>query len=883
MKNNKFTAIVLTALISAQNLVSIFANETHDGNVTVQGDIMLTEVGGETTKSPEGTQNSEITVTADLRIMATTDLHANIMDYDYYKDIEDPNMGLSRVAGLIDLAKKEVDKSGDTTDKIDNAILVDNGDTIQGNPLANVYAMGDKKVQPGQKYPVYEALDVLGYDATTAGNHEFNYGLDFIKQITDKSVMETSFINANVYDMEGNPIFEQYKVIEETVIDNNGDERVVKIGLTGFVPPQILNWDKQHLDGKVTVKDIKTSAEEMTKVLKEKEGVDIVVALSHSGTGKDDVHVEGSENASFQLTKVEGIDVVVAGHSHSTEATTMNGVQVVQPANWGKELGIVDLKLNYVNDTWVVDDTQSTVERRSVKELTPENNKLITSNQIIKEAHAETVKFVNTPVGKSTKGLDTYLSLVQDNPAVELIANAQTWYLEEKIKEGQTELQEYKDLPILSAAAPFKAGGRGFMEADSFVDIASGDLKIKDLSNLYIYDNTVSVLKLTGAQVKEWLEMSAGMFNTVDLNSKEEQNLFNNDYRTYNFDTIEGITYEIDVTKPNKYDPDGNVVNENSERISNVKFNGKDLDLNQEFLVATNNYRASGQFPGVKDGELVYASTDENRVAIMDYIKSVGEINPSADNNWKFKTVDTTANVVFPSNEKAKNHMGSNISVAGNLENGMVKYKYDLSENTTKTDFDTHWAKESILNAMNKGIVDNSTTFNPNKSITRAEFAKIVYNVFNVEKSTESSNFSDVSNTSWYYEAVNALTQNGIIDGYDDNTFRPNESITRQEASKIVANAHIKFKTDSEVLAKFTSENKDGSYGEFNGTSVEGDSIDSKTLFIDDSKIATWADGAVNALTKAGVIKGYEDNTFRADGKISKAEALVMITGDNRK
>lgn len=619
--------------------------------------------------------------TVDFRIMATTDLHANIMDHDYFTDKQDPNMGLSRLATIIEQSRKEADK--DLKNKnIDNSILVDNGDVIQGNPLSTVHAMNeDTKVKPGEKYPSYEALDILGYDATTLGNHEFNYGLDFLKQITDKKVMKTSVINANVLDNNGKYVFNPYKVINETVIDSNGKKQKVKIGITGVVPPQILNWDKQNLQGKVQVEDMKTSVEKITKELKEKEKVDIVIALAHTGTGESDEHIMNSENAAYQLTKVKGLDVVVAGHSHSTTQTEINGVQVIQPSNWGKELGIVDLKLEQKGKTWVVNDKESKISRKSVQELKPENSSIITNNKDLKAAHEATLKFINKPVGETTKDLNSFFSLVSDNPSVELVAQAQRWYAKNKIEQGQDELQPYKNLPILSAAAPFKAGGRDFNDPTNYVDIKSGELKIKDLSNLYIYDNTVSILKINGAQIKEWLEMTSGMFNTIDPNSAQEQQLFNTGYRSYNFDSIEGLTYEIDVTKKAKYDINGNTINKDSERISNLKYNGKELDLNQEFLVVTNNYRASGNFPGVKDAKLVYSSPDENRQAIMDYIKESGTITPSKDDNWKIKTVNSNAKVLFNSHKDGEKYLNEtpNVNKVKDLENGMAVYSYNLS------------------------------------------------------------------------------------------------------------------------------------------------------------------------------------------------------------
>lgn len=160
-------------------------------------------------------------------------------------------------------------------------------------------------------------------------------------------------------------------------------------------------------------------------------------------------------------------------------------------------------------------------------------------------------------------------------------------YVKGKIKGTQ-----YENLPVLSAGAPFKAGTRS--DPDYYTYIPKGELAIKNVADLYLYDNTVAMLKLTGADVKEWLEMSAGQFHQIDVNKAGEQQLINTDFRSYNYDVIDGVTYEIDVTQPAKYDTSGNVVNEEASRIVNLQYNGKPIDLKQEFVVATNNYRASG-------------------------------------------------------------------------------------------------------------------------------------------------------------------------------------------------------------------------------------------------------------------------------------------------
>lgn len=692
LENEKITADELQPVINEEVILDEQEKEdiNNENIETVQGeneDAKNGEIPSEEIFEEEVTKeevNEELeennTSKVDLRIMATTDLHANLMDHDYYTDKPNQNFGLTKTTTLIKESRAEADKNKNATDDIDNSILLDNGDNIQGNPLATVYAVKNK-VKPGEKYPVYEAMDSIGYDAIGMGNHEFNYGLDFIKQITDPSVMNSTAICSNVYDAKtGEHVFKPYKIIEETVIDSNGKEEKIKIGVMSFVPQQILNWDGLHLNGKVTVKDIVESAKEITNELKDK--TDVVVALSHSGKGSE-AHTPGSENATLALTKVDGIDAIVAGHSHSTMQETVNGVQIVQPSNWGKELGIIDLKLTKENEEWKVIDEESKVERKSVEGKANDADMV----KLVQKYHEETIGYVNGPVGKTTEDLNSFFSLVADDPSVQIVADAQKWFVEKKIKEGQSELQNYKELPILSVAAPFKAGGREFNDPSYFVDIEKGDLAVKDLSNLYIYDNTLTVTKITGAEVKEWLEMASGMFNTIDPKSKDEQELLNSNFRSYNFDVIEGITYEIDVTKYAKYNSKGDVINPNSERIKNIKFEGKDLDLKKEFLVVTNNYRAGGGggFPGLDESKVVYASSDENREAITAYIQEKETITPKNDKNWKIKSVDSDAKVVFNSHSKGKNYLGNYPYIKAEKTDGdLTKYSYDLKEEYTK-------------------------------------------------------------------------------------------------------------------------------------------------------------------------------------------------------
>jgi 2',3'-cyclic-nucleotide 2'-phosphodiesterase/3'-nucleotidase len=341
-------------------------------------------------------------------------------------------------------------------------------------------------------------------------------------------------------------------------------------------------------------------------------------------------------------------------------------------------MGLVDLMLERDGSGWRVVSHTSEARPISMRNEDRSVTALVEDYQPVLDAtmadHEATLAYVRRAVGKTDAPLHSYFALVADDPSVQIVSNAQRWYIEQMMQGTP-----YEGLPILSAAAPFKAGGRGGPEY--YTDVPVGDVAIKNVSDLYLYPNTVRAVKVTGAQVKDWLERSAGMFNQVEAGATDAP-LLNPDFPSYNFDIIDGVTYQIDLSQPSKFDRDGAVINEGANRIVNLMFEGAPVDPAQEFIIATNNYRAGGggSFPGTGD-TIIFEGPDTNRDVIVRYIVDKGTVSPKADFNWRFAPMADTS-VIFetgPAGAKYASTLdGMTLEETGTNEAGFALFRLQL-------------------------------------------------------------------------------------------------------------------------------------------------------------------------------------------------------------
>jgi 2',3'-cyclic-nucleotide 2'-phosphodiesterase/3'-nucleotidase len=579
--------------------------------------------------------------TLKLRILETTDVHMNLLDYDYYQDKQTDEYGLARTISLIRAARVEAK----------NSLLFDNGDLLQGSPLGDFVA----KIKPlvdGQLHPAYKVLNALQYDAGNIGNHEFNFGLPFLRRALAGAAFPV--VNANVMiDDPSTPreraahAFMPYVILDRTFIDETGAKHALKVGVIGFVPPQIMQWDKGHLEGRVFATDIQETARRLVSRMRA-EGAQLVVAIPHSGFERGETP-RFAENSVARLSEITGIDAILFGHSHGEfpgpffakypkvdlARGTINGVPAVMPGRWGDHLGVIDLVLDNAAGTWKVTDSRA--EIRPIRDKAT-RKPLVEADAMVAVAiaaeHEGTLAYVRGAVAQTSAPIISYFAQVADDPSVQVVSAAQLAYAKRALQGT-----EYEGLPLLSAAAPFKAGGR--QGWSYYTDIPAGSIAVRNVADLYIYPNTIKAVRVTGAQVREWLEMSAGQFNRIDPKGAEQQNLVNDTFPTYNFDTIDGVSYRIDVTQPARYDRSGKLVAPGAHRIVDLEYHGKAIDEQQRFIVVTNNYRATGggNFPGLDGKNVVMDAPDENREALVEYLQSVKRFDPAADGNWRVQPV----------------------------------------------------------------------------------------------------------------------------------------------------------------------------------------------------------------------------------------------------
>lgn len=547
--------------------------------------------------------------TASITVMGTSDLHGYIENWDYFKNAEyddaaGNDVGLAKISGLVNQVR--ADRG------VDNTLLIDAGDTIQGTSLTDYFANVEPITQTGEIHPMAAAMNAMDYDAAALGNHEFNYGTELLARFEEQ--VDFPLLAANAVDeATSEPAFTPY--IIKTVKPKGG--KPIKVGILGLTNPGIAIWDKGNVEGKLRFPGLVETAAEYVPQMKAA-GADVVVVSAHSGTSGtssygDDLPLE---NAATQVAEeVPGIDAILVGHAHQeipehfvTNKATGEQVLLTEPLNWGMRLSVMDFELTKVRGKWDVTSASASLLNANTVEADP------VVSDLVRDAHQRVIDYVNTPVGTATETMPAAESRYRDTAVIDFVNEVQTQAVERALAGTPA-----GDLPVLSLAAPFSRTAV----------IPEGPVTIRDLAGLYVFPNTLYAVDMTGAQIKEYLEYSAKYFNQTAPGAAVDPETLTNagGAPDYNYDMFSGIGYDIDISAPV------------GERITNLTYDGAPLDPAQHFAVATNNYRQSGggNFPHIATAPVLLNQQTEIRQLLIDYVVANQSINPAdfAEENWR--------------------------------------------------------------------------------------------------------------------------------------------------------------------------------------------------------------------------------------------------------
>lgn len=520
-----------------------------------------------------------------LVILATTDLHGNVWGFSYENDKDTTNTGMARIASYVEEVRKQEPY----------VVLVDNGDTIQGNIMTD-----DLYNKREGEHPVMRAMNLLEYDSMTLGNHEFNFGEHLIKRM--QTLANFPILSANLARVDGTMAAKPY-----TIIERGG----LKIGIIGLTNPNAPRWDGEKTDPFVYA-PVGPAARKVVDIIKDK--TDIIIVVSHVGLYPEYDEEGGSDGANSILALCPEVDVLIVGHDHNA-IKEIQGTTVIGGArNLGREVIRIDLTL----------DEQKRIIDRKVELVDMANyepSDLIRKNAFIAEAHKATRDFISggapSADGKSSGGIFGKAA-VDFQPKNEIMGIP-----EGKLRDTAV-MDLINDVQLLNSGADVSAAA---LFADTS-DIPAGDINYGTIFGIYKYDNTLYRVPVTGKELKAYMEWSAACYN--QWVEGDVSISFNPEKPGYLYDMFSGVDYEIDLSKPV------------GQRIRNVMFKGKPLADEQKLTLAVNNYRYSSALKAQKlvAGTKEWESPNSIRDMLVEYIKSKGVIQPKVDNNWKIVGVN---------------------------------------------------------------------------------------------------------------------------------------------------------------------------------------------------------------------------------------------------
>ncbi len=564
------------------------------------------------------------------------------MSYDYYNDQPDSHSGLISLANIIDKLRKEVP----------NSLLVDNGDFLQGSPISNYL----QEYSIDHINPVISVMNALHYDVGTLGNHEFDFGIPYLETILQQSIFP--IVNANIVSTKDNSNWiTPYIILSKELCNPSGEKQALKIGVTGALPPQVADWNRRvfhqyaECKSQLSVLDITETIKNTLPKMKQV-GADIVIVLAHTGFS-DKPYRKGAENAASYLAHLDGIDILITGHAHHCFPNDLfpegkiGDKPVVMPGAFGQYVGVIDLELKYdANDKqWSIDHSNTQL----VPAVNSDNKSKYQA--LIATPHEMIRTKMRRVIGLNETHFASYLSMIQDDACIQIVADAQIVYAKEML----TLLSpEYQSLPIIAAVPSFKVGGRKDSPND-YIDIPEGEFTFRNIVDLYHFNNQMALLVITGQELREWLECAFSIYH------HQSESLINwKDHRAYKRDVIKGgITYSVDISIPRRYNGEGKLIHPEACRIHSLCFEGKEVSDDMQFIISTSQYRAySGQFPGTGEDKVIALSEIEIVDIMERYIRKNinknGALTVVPSFNWHLDFSKLNHSVYFETSSSIK-------------------------------------------------------------------------------------------------------------------------------------------------------------------------------------------------------------------------------------
>ena len=550
---------------------------------------------------------------ATLRILETSDLHMELNGFDYFADSARDDRGLVHLATLIE---RERAKDGET-------LLFDNGDFLQGTPLADDLAARAETTA----HPIVELLNQMKYDALTVGNHDLDYGLDYLEQITD--AINAPTVCSNLKHGTAQHVFTPYHILEKSLTCDNGVSHPIKIGIVGVLPPQSVDWNQHVLPDSIQCDDIVDSVKAQIPHLIQT-GADLIIALCHTGLGSK-IHTIGMENALHPLSQIADIDVLLFGHTHQVfpdtnraddgnvnhKNGTINSKPAVSAGSYARCLGKVELGLTHGREGWAITESKSSVIYLSDLNV-DDLGKSMTSEKF-HLLHSEMRQSLNKPLSKIASRATSYLTATGFDQTTRIVSDA----MRKQVPNG------LHDFPLIVAASPFRAGGRG--GPANYFDFKVGNLTLRDAISMSPFNNPMCIVRRDGRQLRAWLAHCSKFYRKITPHGGP-QNMLNEAFPSFNFDVLDGLEYSFYLSAD---------VSDPARRIPKFNYNKRPIVDADIFYVAMSFYRAAGGggLPKLTSDDIVWTSDIGMTDIVVSYIESVDTLPNRIKANWSFAPI----------------------------------------------------------------------------------------------------------------------------------------------------------------------------------------------------------------------------------------------------